>query len=925
MKESNETLAFLQSMKEDDLTRTVLIPLFGRLGYVDPIFHGGTHEEGKDLIAFKHEPFNKLAVLVAQVKRFKSARSTAKSVEWGRIVHQLRGAWSKPVAYKDGQKHLPTEVAFITPYRVDIRLLEEQFEQVQLGKITIIDGAALYAEIQRTWPTLLADIGSVSAKIAAATKGALSNRELYESLKIADEVSFENTYSDLNFFVGRAETRELICSAIEFHDLPKDLTFNAWSGIKANLVEVEKLVGFDLISSQIPEIESSYAEANRSFHSEKNKQVAQDLGRVRQQVANIVITVSEKLESLQKDFALKLNSKEGSEEEIEAVPTKMGSFLRRVRDLVQAGEPLQASRAFDDKTLPSGGVRAAASLRTSLLQLAATHAEEQQLQTLFVSEPTISFSLNCAKVRAYVTTEVQWLRETVSKINSEGRGRVDIREFLRKIESLLSVVNRLVHTKSFGKEVFKLKRERDFENRFAISAHEVFDTGMNVAVYGEAGAGKSTTLHIYVKRKSERTRTSDTEALVFLPINRVMSSKSTSKFNEDRDLGRRQYVKALLKCALIYVGAEPSDQSVDDFQAWIKTRSRITFIIDGLDEAVTNNPWLLRAINGIPGAFSNAQVIISSRDCISEINDIDFLGITLLPFTEPQLKRFIEGWNAESGKALWASIKDQQLMDVAKNPLLATIVCSLHEHGIAIPANEPEVYRKYIALLCGQYDAFKQVKRTKSPQELLERVARVIAFKMHRLRLREIEALDLGSMLRKTFQETVSGEALGLATAELISPCAVLKRIPNTGRIGFGHLRFQEFLASEEFLHNNRYSPLDYVNDEWWKGVLYLYAFNVDMEELMAALYRTGRRFATSAANLRRMIEARPLGERSSLQAQLETWTLQEIRDDINPLDETESRSEWSEFRVARFDNEDAYENEFDFGEDVDGSDETPK
>jgi predicted NACHT family NTPase len=253
---------------------------------------------------------------------------------------------------------------------------------------------------------------------------------------------------------------------------------------------------------------------------------------------------------------------------------------------------------------------------------------------------------------------VQWLREVVTKINSEARGGVDIRDFLSRVELLLSVVNRLVHTTTFGREVFKLKREKHYENRFAISAHEVFDTGMNVAVYGEAGAGKSTTLHIYVKRRSARARPSDKEALVFLPINRVMSAKSANGFSEERDLGRLEFVRALLKCTLIYVGSEPSDRSVEEFLAWIKTRSRITFIVDGLDEAITNNSWLLRAINGIPTAFSNSQVIISSRDCISEINDIDFLGITLLPFTEPQLKRFIEGWSPKTGRDLWTSIKD---------------------------------------------------------------------------------------------------------------------------------------------------------------------------------------------------------------------------------------------------------------------------
>ena len=49
--------------------------------------------------------------------------------------------------------------------------------------------------------------------------------------------------------------------------------------------------------------------------------------------------------------------------------------------------------------------------------------------------------------------------------------------------------------------------------------------------------------------------------------------------------------------------------------------------------------------NVLAPLFGKLGYIISSRDCIAEIADIQFLGITLLPFTQPQIKRFIEGWN----------------------------------------------------------------------------------------------------------------------------------------------------------------------------------------------------------------------------------------------------------------------------------------
>jgi hypothetical protein len=41
------------------------------------------------------------------------------------------------------------------------------------------------------------------------TQGAPSNVELFESLKIAEKVPFENIYSELNFFVVRLRRKSL--------------------------------------------------------------------------------------------------------------------------------------------------------------------------------------------------------------------------------------------------------------------------------------------------------------------------------------------------------------------------------------------------------------------------------------------------------------------------------------------------------------------------------------------------------------------------------------------------------------------------------------------------------------------------------------------------------------------------------------------
>ncbi len=885
-KEQDKILPFLQGMKENDLSENVLKPLYVKMGYGDVIFHGGSHEEGKDLIAFKKGDFGKHIVHVAQVKRFKSARSTRKSIEWDKIVYQLRLAQSKLIPCKDGVSRHATEVAFITPYAIDVRLLDEQFEQVQLHKIQIIDGTVLYAQLMESWPDFLAEIGDMHAKVAAATRGGLSKIELFESLKVGDDVAFENTYSDLNFFVGRAETREIICSSIEAGAVPQRVSLEKWYSTRDNLLAVEKLVGFELISPQIADLEARYREQERKHLAQKNIQLGVYLVRLKDRIIELDARFNTELDVLNRQIEAAQSTSQTAD-----VLLELPGRLRKIWQVAAAGTVETNLRQLEEDLLdskdwlPAAYVMHVKPMLNTIHMLAEMRVEKHKMEEKYVAAPTITFSLDTARLCTYVNSSVHWLREAAAKINAGTDRRMDLGEFLTKVELLLSVVNRLVHTKSFGYGVFRLKPERQYENRLSISAHDVFDTGRNVAVYGDAGAGKSTTLHMYVKSRLQRTSRLDKESVVFLPINRVMNAKAASGFDEESDLARSQFVQALIKCALIYICVDPSARSLNEFLGWVGTRSRVVFIIDGLDEAITHNRWLLNAINLIPSVIPNAQVILSSRDCIAEISDVAFLGITLMPFTQTQLKRFIEGWSRKSGKELWTSIEGKELVEVAKNPLLATIVCSLHEHGLSIPLNEPDVYRKKIALLCGEYDDAKGVSRTKTPREMLERVARAIAFGMHSRHIREIDPGRLEEILSKEFREVMAESAYRLAAEELVSPCGVLKKIPNTNLVGFGHLRYQEFLAAEEFLVSHRRPAVDYLTDDWWKGVLYLYAFQANLELMMETIHATQRSFATSSATLMHMFEAKPVSERQALRDQLRRWRQQELYDEMRVLD----------------------------------------
>jgi len=69
MSEQDVFLGEVQKLHEDDFTKSVLVPLFKKMGYFDVQFNGGVVEEGKDLIAFKDEEFGSYSVTVVQSKK----------------------------------------------------------------------------------------------------------------------------------------------------------------------------------------------------------------------------------------------------------------------------------------------------------------------------------------------------------------------------------------------------------------------------------------------------------------------------------------------------------------------------------------------------------------------------------------------------------------------------------------------------------------------------------------------------------------------------------------------------------------------------------------------------------------------------------------------------------------------------------------
>ena len=85
--------------------------------------------------------------------------------------------------------------------------------------------------------------------------------------------------------------------------------------------------------------------------------------------------------------------------------------------------------------------------------------------------------------------------------------------------------------------------------------------------------------------------------------------------------------------------------------------------------------------------------------------------------------------------------------------------------------------------------------------------------------LSELNRLSIKLMLNK-----MSNDSSKIALNELVDPCNILIPMSGSGKIGFGHLRYQEHLAAKELVSNRAINVLKFHNQPWWTSVLILFA-----------------------------------------------------------------------------------------------------
>lgn len=854
----------LGSIHEDTFTDMFLRPLFCAMGYDRVEFYGGSLERGKDLIASrKIPPKSEDYSIFIQSKRTKGLSGTKGAQRFSTLLHQLRQCATQGLDRGDGVKIRPNEIYLASPDIVPQRLRDELAGQLAgiSPAISICDGVEIIRWIRQYAPELLRSLNSLQDKLTSIETIDEKNAELINALSSQRAPDLTQLYRDLSFFVGSVDSNTLLHLDIRIDNKPVHIEPAKWASARQNISHIVEQYKIDFINGTLDEIESAFEDKLSLFESTENRANIKLAAEIRAKADDGMTRIESSLRDIESKELIRIESK-AKAGKIESKSDELLAEVAAVREILKSNPNKFTKEKSTQNGIKNSSLLAITSEIYSIFEM---QHQIRRIEQRIVSPPKYLATLNGRQISDYIEKKKNSYFRLAKKICDDDVTPDMIRNFLSETEETLGFLS-IIKSKEFDfNKSFIFERKKITEDRVSISPHEVFDSRKNIAVYGGAGVGKTTTLKAYVFKALKSGR----KDIIYVPLNKIVEgifpilaeigrqssgevqnkNTNTEKREQEKERAEKEKqfaVTLLAKIVLLSKGLDLSPNFVREAEKFLK--SGVTLVLDGLDEIFDTLKEILPAISTFAGNNTNCQLIVSSRDCVSYLSNIQFLGITLLPFTKEQLIYFVNGWVTSDQKriSIIESIENGGLYDVIKTPLLATIACSLAEKGIKVVSNERDIYYERIRLLTGAYDESKGIKRQKQSSDLLMLVARKIAFEMHKSRCRSMQWEGILESARSCLSRKMDDELIEKAILELIDPCNVLVRDQSTNEIGFGHFRFQEHLVSEEFASNRDIQVGLYSGSDWWRGAICLYARQVDAEYLFKEVYEIQGRIGQS-------------------------------------------------------------------------------
>ena len=372
-----------------------------------------------------------------------------------------------------------------------------------------------------------------------------------------------------------------------------------------------------------------------------------------------------------------------------------------------------------------------------------------------------------------------------------------------------------------------------------------------IVIIGPPGSGKTTLLeHLTLMYAQNAQQKQNRKAPTLIPI--LLHLRTV----QDKISGDNPPILAAL------IEQQP-DIAVLNPKQWFAEKlkqGKCLVMFDGLDEVADEaqrqkvSHWIDQQMR----TYSRSAFLLTSRPVGYRNAPLELVGTVLemQQFSLRQTRQFIQNWylqneikgrlgRIDEGVRQVAKTQADDLMNriqnqltlamMALNPLLLTMIATVHRFRGALPGRRVELYGEICDVLLGRRQEAKGIQDLlTAPQK--QSVLQGLALALMQQPTREFTAEQGGKFF---------GEKLRMVIGEAIQPADFLKAIVNQtgllvereqGIYEFVHKSFQEYLAAVEVKDTKQETLLTQkMGDDWWFETIRLYAAQSDASLLIWA------------------------------------------------------------------------------------------
>ena len=379
-----------------------------------------------------------------------------------------------------------------------------------------------------------------------------------------------------------------------------------------------------------------------------------------------------------------------------------------------------------------------------------------------------------------------------------------------------------------GREKFSEKIEKGQDGLQAVREHR------RLFILGKPGAGKTTFLKYVMLTTLAGKLDSDIPRIPILICLRDLRGLNAPLF----DVIARQFECCGFPDARRFVAAQLN-------------AGRGLVLFDGLDEVNADQAErerVIRAIEVFSQEFDQSRIVITCRVAAEEYHFEKFTYVEMADFEPEQVRSFVRHWfettqNAETrllgtpeehAARFFAEFeKNERLRDLAKSPLLLTLLCIGFEEAQTFPDRRSEIYQEALDVLLRRWDKSRGIARDPRYQRLSlarkhQMFARIAAETFERGeylwpldRLARLVADYMRNMPQIDPQEEIHGADV-VKTIEAQHGVFVERA---HAVYSFAHLTFQEYYTAR-YLVEHPAALSNFVakclNENRWREVLFL-------------------------------------------------------------------------------------------------------